>query len=156
MRGQREGGFSLIEVVIALGLLAGVLISISGLFILGGKQVKSGRTASEALAVGREVLEQMNNWGFKQTYEAFGCTATNTTCTVDTRTSTQVDAQAWQATLSSKIGPNGYAIVTISSLVQSGGPPALNATKALRVEVVVNWTENGVRSRNVKLGTVRL
>ena len=52
MRRRDEKGFSLIEVVIALGLLAGVLIAIAGLFILGGRSVKSGRTSSEALAAG--------------------------------------------------------------------------------------------------------
>jgi type II secretory pathway component PulJ len=51
MRGRKETGFSLVEVVIALGLLAGVLITISGLFVMGAKQVKSGRASSEALAV---------------------------------------------------------------------------------------------------------
>ena len=43
---QREQGFSLVEVILALGILAGVLISIAGLFIMGSKQVKSGRTST--------------------------------------------------------------------------------------------------------------
>ena len=52
MRRRGDSGFSLVEVVIAMALLAGVLIAISGLFIIGGAQVKSGRKSTEALAGG--------------------------------------------------------------------------------------------------------
>lgn len=158
MNRTRTDGFSLVEVVVALGLLAGVLISISGLFIIGGKQVKSGRTSTEALAAGRAIVEQMNNWGFRQTYQAFGCTDTNNTCAVDTRTAALAEAQEWQDDLEAKLGPSAYAMLNIASLSQSGAPPAFNAAacRAIRVEVTVHWTEGGVRSRNVKLGAVRM
>ena len=43
-QGRSQGGFSLIEVTLAMGLLATVLISIASLFILGGKQVKDGKS----------------------------------------------------------------------------------------------------------------
>lgn len=66
MRGRDERGFSLVEVIIALGLLAGVLVTISGLFVVGTKQVKSGRTSSEALAVAKEIQEDMYGWGYSQ------------------------------------------------------------------------------------------
>jgi prepilin-type N-terminal cleavage/methylation domain-containing protein len=40
--GSVEAGFSLIEVVIAIGVLAGVMLSIASMFIMGGRQVKTG------------------------------------------------------------------------------------------------------------------
>jgi Tfp pilus assembly protein PilV len=43
---KNERGLSLIEVILALGLLGGVLISIAGMFILSERQVKSGKTAT--------------------------------------------------------------------------------------------------------------
>lgn len=153
--GRRAGerGFSLIEVVVALGLLAGVLISISGLFILGGKQVKSGRTSSEALAVGRTIVEEMNRWGFKQTYGAFGSgfDGAATSYSIDSRTNSF--AQKWQALLDTKL-LNGYATIDIQSLGPST-PPNLNATRAIRVLVTVRWDE-GTRHRQVQVGTVRM
>ena len=43
-------GFSLAEVVVALGLLASVLLSIAGLVVMGARQLHGGRSSSEALA----------------------------------------------------------------------------------------------------------
>lgn len=157
MRHDGERGFSLIEMVIALGMLASVAISISGLFILSGKQVKSGRTSSEALAVGRGVLEEMNNWGFKQTYELFGLDGSLNAYTVDTRTSTAARVVPWKNALTSKLGSGAYATIQLVSLSQSGTPPVLNGAtcRSIRVLVTVNWNQ-GTRNRSLMVGTVRM
>lgn len=154
MKRNAEGGFSLVEVVVALGLMAGVLISISGLFILGDRHVKSGRTSSEALAVGRTILEEMNRWGFHQTYQMFGSTFNGAAqgYVVDSRTN--AFASKWQTTLDEKL-VNSYATVTIESLGPTAPPPDLNATRAIRVLVTVFW-EEGPRHRSLQVGTVRM
>jgi uncharacterized protein (TIGR02598 family) len=158
-RGNGESGFSLIEVVIALGLLAGVVITVSGLFILGGRQLKSGRTSSEALAVAREIVEEMNTWGFRQTWQIWdgSFTGAANTYTADTRTNTTPQAQEWQQTLEDKLGSAAFATVAVNSLAQTGTPPNFNTSscKALRVVVTVFWNE-GQRARTVQVGTVRM
>lgn len=148
---SHERGFSLVEVVIALGLLAGVLIAVSGLFILGGRQVVSGRDSSEALAVGRDILEEINGWGFRQTYQIFGFDGTATSYSVDSRTNTY--AQKWQTDLGNKL-LNSFATIQIASLGPTSSPPNLNLTKAIRVLVTVQWDE-GIRHRSLQVGTVR-
>ena len=151
-----DRGFSLIEVVVALGLLAVVLLSIAGLFIVGGRQVKSGRTATEALAVSRGVIEQINKWGFKQTYQLFGVDGSATSYTFDTRTITDPPTTGmakWQDQLDEVI-PGSHGEIFIESLA-NGTPPALEDTRAIRVVVTVFWTE-GLRQRRVQLGTVRM
>lgn len=153
MRGRGQRGFSLIEVVVALGLLAGVLISISGLFVFGGRQVKSGRTSSEALSVARDILEEINGWGFRQTYSLFGYDGTAPVYTADTRTNSFAKGK-WQAVLDQKL-LDAYATIEIRSLSGSGSPPNLNVTRAIRVLVTVNWRE-GARPRSLQAGTVRL
>jgi prepilin-type N-terminal cleavage/methylation domain-containing protein len=153
MRASGQRGFSLIELVVALGLLAGVLISISGMFVFGGRQVKSGRTSSEALSVARDILEEINGWGFHETYARFGYDGSQPSYTVDTRTNSFAKSN-WQGILDQKL-LNAYAIIEIRSLSYSGSPPNLNATRAIRVLVTVNWREGG-RSRSVQLGTVRI
>lgn len=160
MMRRNERGFSLIEVVIALGLLAGVLISIAGLFIIGGKQVKSGRTSSEALALAREIHEEMNAWGYTQNWGMFGFNGQATTYTVDTRTNGA--CTAWQNTLRAKLGSSAYANIHLDSVTNAAG--ATNnfsdasgniLAKTMRVSVTVNWTEIPGRARSVTVGTTK-
>ncbi len=157
LRRGAERGFSIIEMIVALGLLAGVLIAVSSLFVLGGKQVKSGRTSSEAMAVGRDILEEMNNWGFKQTYLLFGLDGAANTYTIDTRTSTAAVCTAWQSNLNAKLGASAYATIELDSLAQTGTPPVMNASSCrnIRVLVTVNWSQ-GTRPRSLVVGTVRM
>jgi type II secretory pathway pseudopilin PulG len=149
----RAAGFSLIEVVLALGLLAMVLISISGLFILGARQVRSGRSSSEALSVARAILEDMEGWGFRQVYERFGLAGAEVSYQVDSRANAY--AVPWQDELTSMI-PGSYATIDLLSLGSPGGPaPVLGRTQAIRILVTIHWNE-GSRGRQLQLGTVRL
>lgn len=160
MRIRDERGFSLVEVVIALGLLAGVLITISGLFVVGAKQVKSGRTSSEALAVAKEIHEGMYGWGYSQLWEAFGYDGQAATYTVDTRSCAACNS--WQATLATKLGPSAYANIKLDSVANAIGAVSNLAdasgailAKSVRVSVTVYWTEVPGRERSVTLGTTR-
>ena len=102
----------------------------------------------------RAVLEEMDGWGFRQTYQLFGIDGTaNTTATIDTRSDAY--SAKWQATLDEKLF-NSHAEIEISSLGPPGASvPMLSDTKAIRVVVTVFWDEGG-RSRQVRLGTVRM
>ena len=160
MRGHDERGFSLVEVVIALGLLAGVLITISGLFVVGAKQVKSGRTSSESLALAKEIHEDMYGWGYSQLWEMFGYDGQAATYTVDTRSCGA--CSAWQTTLATKLGPSAYANIKVDSVANAIG--AVNnfadasgniLAKSVRVSVTVYWAEVPGRERSVTLGTTR-
>jgi Tfp pilus assembly protein PilV len=154
MRGRVTGqaGISLVEVVLSLGLLAGVLISTTSMFVLGNRQVASGRRASEALSIAQSVLEEMQSWNFRDTYAAYGFDGTATSSMVDTRSN--VYAAKWQSELSSKLF-NGYMTIALDSLGPTLPVPALDSTQAIRVIVTVYW-EEGSRSRTVRLGTVRM
>ncbi len=150
---RNERGFSIVEVVFALGLLAVVMISISGLFVLGARQVASGRASSEALAAARGILEEMEIWGFRQTYERFGLDGDASTYSIDSRSSPV--AVRWQAGLDA-VGRDAYASIELSSVGPGGGPPPpMNRTRAIRVLVTVHWSE-GLRARRLELATVRL
>lgn len=152
----RARGFSLIEVVLALGLLAVVLISISGLFILGARQVASGRSSSQALSIARSMVEEMEGWGFRQLYERFGADGSATSYDFDSRSGAFASAfqRPFQADLEGMI-PGAYADVELRSLGAGGSASALNATRAIRILVTVRWNE-GTRPRTLELGTVRL
>jgi type II secretory pathway pseudopilin PulG len=152
-----QAGFSLIEVIAALGLLAGILISIAGLFVIGDRQVKSGRNSSEALAVARAILEEMDGWSFDQLYALYGSDGTTANYTVRSTDAAQPEAPKWQAELDTNLynpapGLGPFAEIRFDALDDAA---TLGSAPAIRVEVTVYWTE-GLRGRQVRLVTVRV
>ncbi|MDX1390310.1 MAG: type II secretion system protein [Acidobacteriota bacterium] len=149
MQRSHQHGFSLVEVIVALGILAGLLISIAGLFVLGTRQVHSGRRATEALAVATGLVEEIEGWGFHQLYGLFGIPPDRTRAEVDTRTDPR--AVLWQPAIRTRF-PQGYARIRLETL--GPGPPTFADTRAIRVTVALHWRE-GSRPRSVRLATVR-
>lgn len=153
MGGKNERGLSLIEVILALGLLGGVLISIAGMFILSERQVKSGKTATQALAVARTISEEITGWSFRQTYQMFGSDGAAISYTYDSEVNTY--AAKWQTMLDDGLELDSNATILVASVPPTGGAaPALNAAQAIRVTVTVFWSE-GNRARSVRTMTVR-
>ena len=149
---RQEGGFSLIEVTLALGLLATVLISIASLFILGGKQVHQGKSTTSATALSHTIVERIEQLPYTDTYGYFGGTDTSTSLVVST-TTTGNNASQWQSEINSRLGPNASAVITVTPL-GSASPLNMGSASALQVKVAVNWTELG-RFKSVSLQTVR-
>jgi prepilin-type N-terminal cleavage/methylation domain-containing protein len=152
MRRSNERGFNLIEVMIALALLAAVLISIAGLFVIGARYVESGRSSSQALAAGRTILEEMSRWPLGRSYQAFGFDGASTSYAADTRTNGY--AAKWQPLLSSMLA-GSHATIRLQSLGPGSNPPSMSAARAIRVLVTVSWDE-GARHRTLRLGTVKM
>jgi len=149
---EAQGGFSLAEVIVALGVLASVLISVAGLLVVGNRLVKSGRGSSLALAVARDILEECDGRSFSGVYEEFGCDATQSICTIDTSLPVDDVMTQWKQMVDRDLF-EGFVEVRIES-VEAGAPP-LRDSKALRISVSVFWTE-GPRARNARLSTVRM
>jgi prepilin-type N-terminal cleavage/methylation domain-containing protein len=162
MKRGDERGFSLIEVVVALGLLAGVLISVAGLFVLGGRSVKSGRTSSEALAAGKEIVEEMNGWAFAQLWSNFGFNGQAKTYTVDTNACATAECTAWQSALVAKLGSTAHATIKIDSVAQAAlaipdfaDAAGYTTAKNVRLTIDVAWTQVMGRARRVSVVTMR-
>ena len=150
---RTQRGFSLVEVIIALALLGAVLISLSGLFVLGARQVRSGRDHSVALSVARDIHEEMNGWSFRWLHEGLGVDGSGLSATVDTRDTGF--AAKWQARLDRDL-ENAHALIELSSVSDAGGgPPALAHAEAIRIRVTVFW-DHGLRTRSAELAAVRM
>ena len=145
---KSESGSSLFEVTLALGLLAGVMGSVAGMFVLGAGSVKRGRNSTEALAITRSITEQMQSWAAEDLYTTFGCDETNTSCVVQTDVAS--GCEAWQQRISDSFGA-AHATISISSL--NPGFTALADSTQFRILVTTIWNE-GTRTRRVRLGTV--
>ena len=149
---REQGGFSLIEVVLALGLLATVLISIASLFIIGGKQVKNGKSTTSAAAITHEIMERIDQKTYVDTYAYFGGTASSTSLSVST-TTTGNNANQWQAEIATKLGPQASGTIAVTPL-GSASPLNMGNSQALQVKITLTWNELG-RSKNVTLEEVR-
>ena len=151
-----EAGFNLIEVIVALALLAVVMLSISGLFAQGSHQIKAGKEMTEALAKGTDIFEDIHALSYRRTWQAFGASGTDTSLTADTRTNTF--AQRWQADIEEALW-NGYALITVTPLgvdTLTAGCTAANFQCGLgmRLEVTMHWEERG-QAKQLPLATMR-
>ena len=151
-RREVQRGFSLAEVIMALGILASVLISVAGLLVVGHRLVKSGRGSSLALAVARDILEECEGRSFAGVYREFGCDDTQATCTIDTAAPVDPSMTQWKQMVDEDLF-EGFVQVLIES-VETGGVP-LGQSRALRITVSVFWTE-GPRARDTQLTMVRM
>jgi len=147
-----ENGFSLIEVTIAMGLLATVLISIASLFIMGGKQVQSGKQTTTAMSIADGILERTEQLNYTDIYGFFAGTATSTSVTAAT-TDTANNANEWQAVIEEKLGPGASGTITLTPL-GTASPLNMGSAHAIQVRVTLNWSELG-RARDISIQTVR-
>ncbi|MEE9218961.1 MAG: prepilin-type N-terminal cleavage/methylation domain-containing protein [Acidobacteriota bacterium] len=165
LRDKRQAGFSLIEVLVSLGLLAWVIVGVSSLFIFGGRQVYSGKKMTEAYSLAQDTMEEIDRMTYMQAYTYFLPTGTNpataTNYTVDTsvagllNTSTGAEAAraAYQAAIDGRF-TDGKALIRVQGLDNSGTLVALASAVALRVTVTLEWYE-GSHQRFLHLRSVR-
>ncbi|HXV78032.1 MAG TPA: hypothetical protein VD788_17110 [Candidatus Polarisedimenticolaceae bacterium] len=153
-RAVRAGaaGFSLPEVTLALGLLAGLLISICGLFVLSSNLVHGGRQRSSAVTMAENILEETNAWTFRGLFERFGYDGSAPSYVVDTRTNAA--ASGWQGEIAERL-PSSHAEVVLESVAAGGSPPALRDATCIRVSVRVHWKDD-LKWREATLTTVRM
>jgi len=148
---KAERGFSLVEVIIAIGVLAGVLISIASMFILGGRQVKTGKTITEATALCHDIMENFDLQSFTALYTNMGAASTATTATVASNV-VGSPLVPWQNEISRKLD-GGVATATL--LPMGPGTPNFGSAVALRLTITLTWSELG-RPQSVSISTVRL
>ena len=140
-------GATLIEVLIALGLLGTLLLSAAGLVTLGNRQIRAGSSRSQALTIARTVLEEMAAWNFRQTYDRLGCSGDQTRCSVSP---SHPVLESWQ-TMADRRVPRA----TVGILVEALDGMPLADSRALRLSVSVAWLE-GARSRTLRLMSLRV
>ena len=72
-RKSSSAGFNLVEVLIAIAILGVVAISIFTLFVMGRRNIYSGKQTSQAIIVGTQVLEDLQPYNKTMLYKgAFG------------------------------------------------------------------------------------
>ncbi len=152
-----EAGMSLVEVLIALGVMAGVLISVASLFVLGGQRVKGGQEMTQATAIASDILEELNDLGFRQVPAIFpdcctdGTCDTETGCTVSSLTDTF--AAGWQPSMDDEMY-QARAEITITPVGGPTTPSTYASCEGIRLHVEILWSE-GTTTRSVEMENVR-
>ena len=85
---NRESGFSLVEVMVATGLLATAIVTLAQLFALSTQTNMASRTTTYASVLAEQKIEELRAlaWGFDTQGLALSDTTTNTTVSPQTPT----------------------------------------------------------------------
>jgi type IV pilus assembly protein PilV len=139
-RVEAEGGFTMIEGLVAGGILAGVLLGISGLQTMVMTQNVDSKERTVAMNLGTEMIERIESNRQKVLeYHNIDTTA-GTPCpqSVTTQRQTYGDCQQWRTILTSSNlnGARGTVTATRIDPDPTSGLPTLNRTN---VVVVVSW-----------------
>jgi type II secretory pathway pseudopilin PulG len=163
-----DAGYSLVEVLAAAALLAGVLISILGMFVYGGQSVNAGKMMTKATALSNDILEQLRLLSFKQSYQLIedGGNPANDTRYVwnsPTNAPNYPDDGGYQTILTDwktavRGLPAGEITITVRGLSDLGtNPPETSfaTARVLQIVVTVRWTERK-RTRSVVFETIKV
>lgn len=147
---KKDAGFSFVEVIIAIGVLAGVLVAISSMFLMGGRQVKVGKTMTEATTLCHDIMEAFDTKSFTALYVDMGAATTDTTRTVFSNVSGS-PIESWGTEIRRKL-EGGVASVTLTPM--GPGTPTFGSATGIRINVNLTWSELG-RQQTVRLSTTR-
>jgi len=131
LRRPRRGqaGYNLIEVIIATALLGIVAITIFTLFVMGRRNIYSGKQVSQAIAIGTQVLEDLQPLNKKMLYNgAFGIADSDTGAAVTLPRVTGLTAPNWT---------NARVRSTDSTVMSS--PPADIGTENAPPGLLARW-----------------
>ncbi len=161
-----DRGYSLIEVMIAAGILGGVLISISSMFIAGTQSVRSGRDMTRATTIASSAMEDVMTLPFDLVYSLTGADRSaetgvwDTTLPIPVLSGSAEDVflmttllDSWAEQVESELG-SGELTYQVDGIVRlpSAGVEDLgsfNESTYLRVRITVTWIESRGRNRHV-------
>ena len=167
-RGQ--SGYNLVEVLVAMALLGTVLLSILTLFVLGRKNVYSGKQMTRATSAATHVLEDLNNMTTDDLWAAFEITKSTTltsptiagvkyTNVIVRKTNPIANDTAgylarWQELMTDDLIQNGsVTLILIPADLATAGD--VTTARLVRIRVVAEWNE-ARRHRNVTVDTTKL
>ena len=177
MKRDAQRGYSLVEVLIAIALLGTVLLSITGLFLAGRKNVYSGKQMTHAVALANNVLEDLTEVDKPQLRTAFVLPAgagalvpfngtdyansfirTTTNISTSTQSATIQYLTRWRNMIVNQ-GTLGNGVVTLI-LTPVADPvnvatPQLGTATVVRMRVFVTWSE-GRRNRSVVVEGIKV
>jgi prepilin-type N-terminal cleavage/methylation domain-containing protein len=143
----RQGGFSLVEILVALVLLGSALVGVAAAVSLGRRSSLDGRRMTAATHLASSILAEMETWGFDETLLRLPEAASADGGALDAVTDPA--AERWKTRVEESL-TDGTGRVRIERL----GATADGAYCGLRLTATVSWRMGEAR-REVSLVTVR-
>lgn len=163
---RSERGYSLVEVLVSAGVLGGVLLSISTMFIAGTQSVRSGRDLTRATTIASSATEDVLTLPYELVYGITGAdrSAETSGWTTDDPIpplSGSMDdvalmtemLESWREQVQTELaqGRLTYRVDGIVRLPSASddGLQSYNEATFLRVTIRVEWSETRNRRRHV-------
>lgn len=168
-RTAQQKGYNLIEVMVAMALLGSVLIAVVTLFMIGQKNVYSGKQMTRAVSAGTVVMEDISAFDTNQLQAAFalgsatlapvtrhGKTYPNSylLTTDDLSTDPLGYLTRWKERMTQENFLNGRVAILITPRNAGSNAPVATAN-IYRVKVFVEWNES-LRERHITLESVKV
>lgn len=166
-RRKSERGYNIFEVIVATAVLGVVLLSVVTLFVVGRRNVYSGKQMSAANAIATRVLEDLSLMTASDVIEHFalaGLTPTNNTIagetyansivrdtagTVTTGTDPAGYLARWQSLVDEMNElPRGRIVLVVMPSQPIDATRRVATAQIVRIRTIVEWNE-GQRRRNV-------
>ena len=132
-RDSKEGGFTLVELLVAITILSIGIISVGQIFAISSRNATFGRTETMAVGLAREIQEKIMSESFDDVVSVFDDVDT------DNPGSLTGPCQIWADHLSDQLGSNGRGTIQIHTAEED----AEILTGMLSVEVEISWKLSG-------------
>ena len=157
-----DEGYSLIEVLAASVLLAGVLISIMTMFIYGGQNINSGKLTTKATSIANDVLEEFRSRKFRIVPDLLEDSQAATDASYEWASDTfmpnapldgspeDLVLEEWAQIVEDEL-PEGRIVVSVRGLAGLGSNPTTEpfaTADVLQIVVTVEWRDKR-RDRSV-------
>jgi prepilin-type N-terminal cleavage/methylation domain-containing protein len=130
---RSDAGFTLIELMIALFMLAIGILAVGRMFIMAQRHATYGRVETVAVSLAQEIREKMLSKDFDDLEALFDGVDTQVPGTVT------APCQLWAAHLATGLGATGRGRLTVRSPAED--PEIVDGM--LTVLIDVSWLENG-------------
>jgi prepilin-type N-terminal cleavage/methylation domain-containing protein len=130
---RAQSGFTLVELLVAVTLLAIGILSVGQIFAVSARNASFGRAETTAVSLAREIQEKILSESVDQVMTMFNGVDTDDAGTVT------IPCTAWANHLTEQLGPNGRGRIWVRDSTED--PELLQGM--FSVEIEISWLRDG-------------